>query len=61
MIKTNDISKTDQLLTDIADYVVNTTITSEEAYETARYVLLDTLGVAFWPYNILNARNFLAQ
>ncbi|MEE3806534.1 2-methylcitrate dehydratase [Lysinibacillus fusiformis] len=44
MIKTNDISKTDQLLTDIADYVVNTTITSEEAYETARYVLLDTLG-----------------
>lgn len=44
MIKTNDITKTDQLLTDIADYVLNTKITSEEAYETARYVLLDTLG-----------------
>ncbi|KOS60490.1 2-methylcitrate dehydratase [Lysinibacillus agricola] len=44
MIKTNEISKTDQLLTDLADYVLNTTITSEEAYETARYVLLDTLG-----------------
>ncbi|MGE7111516.1 2-methylcitrate dehydratase [Lysinibacillus sp. NPDC047702] len=44
MIKTNEISKTDQLLSDIADYVLNTTITSEEAYETARYVLLDTLG-----------------
>ncbi|MFE3573339.1 2-methylcitrate dehydratase [Lysinibacillus sp. NPDC059133] len=44
MIKTNELSKTDQLLTDIAEYVLNTTITSEEAYETARYVLLDTLG-----------------
>lgn len=44
MIKTNEITQTDQLLTDIADYVLDTTITSEEAYETARYVLLDTLG-----------------
>lgn len=44
MIKTNDITKTDQLLEDIADYVLNTDITSEEAFETARYVLLDTLG-----------------
>lgn len=44
MIKTNELSKTDQLLTDITDYVLNTTITSEEAYETARYVLLDTIG-----------------
>ncbi|TQR36055.1 2-methylcitrate dehydratase [Lysinibacillus sphaericus] len=44
MIKTNELSKTDQLLTDITDYVLNTTITSEEAYETAHYVLLDTIG-----------------
>ena len=44
LIKTNDISKTDQLLEDIADYVLNTEITSEEAFETARYVLIDTLG-----------------
>lgn len=44
MIKTNEITQTDQLLTDIADYVLDTNITSEEAYETARYVLLDTLG-----------------
>ncbi|MFJ7698773.1 bifunctional 2-methylcitrate dehydratase/aconitate hydratase [Lysinibacillus fusiformis] len=44
MMKTNEITMTDQLLIDIADYVLNTKITSEEAYETARYVLLDTLG-----------------
>ncbi|MGE6600544.1 bifunctional 2-methylcitrate dehydratase/aconitate hydratase [Lysinibacillus fusiformis] len=44
MIKTNEKTMTDQLLVDIADYVLNTKITSEEAYETARYVLLDTLG-----------------
>ena len=44
MIKTNDISKTDQLLEDIADYVLNHEIKSEEAFETARYVLIDTLG-----------------
>ncbi|MCR8854087.1 bifunctional 2-methylcitrate dehydratase/aconitate hydratase [Lysinibacillus fusiformis] len=44
MIKTNEKTMADQLLIDIADYVLNTKITSEEAYETARYVLLDTLG-----------------
>lgn len=44
MIKTNEIKKTDQLLEDIADYVLNTEIDSSEAFETARYVLIDTLG-----------------
>lgn len=34
----------DRLLEDIADYAVHATITSEEAIETARYVLMDTLG-----------------
>lgn len=34
----------DSVITDIADYVVNTKITSEEAYSTAHYCLLDTLG-----------------
>ncbi|MFN2744751.1 MULTISPECIES: bifunctional 2-methylcitrate dehydratase/aconitate hydratase [unclassified Bacillus (in: firmicutes)] len=34
----------DQLLEEIADYTVNTAISSEEALETARYVLMDTLG-----------------
>ncbi len=34
----------DQVITDIADYVLNYTIGSSLAYETARYCLLDTLG-----------------
>jgi 2-methylcitrate dehydratase len=34
----------DQVLTDIADYVLGADLQSELAYETARYCLLDTLG-----------------
>jgi 2-methylcitrate dehydratase len=34
----------DQLLVDIADYTANFTIQSSEAYQTARYCLMDTLG-----------------
>src|SRR5215472_12465522 len=34
----------DSLLTQIADYVCNTNIGSPEAYDTARYCLMDTLG-----------------
>src|SRR6476469_8183851 len=37
----------DQVLTDIADYVANTAISSDEAYRTAHYCLLDTLGCGF--------------
>ncbi len=37
----------DQLLLDIADYVLNKEITSEEALETAKHVLMDTLGCGF--------------
>jgi 2-methylcitrate dehydratase len=37
----------DQVLVDIADYVANYTIASEEAYRTAYYDLLDTLGCGF--------------
>lgn len=44
MLKVNGINKTDELLEQIADYVLNKDITSTEAYETARYVLLDTIG-----------------
>lgn len=36
--------KPDQVLVDIADYVLNYKIESHEAYETARYCLLDTIG-----------------
>lgn len=34
----------DKVLADIADYVCNYEITSDEAFETARYCLIDTLG-----------------
>ncbi|MGH8264065.1 MAG: MmgE/PrpD family protein, partial [Steroidobacteraceae bacterium] len=37
----------DKALVDIADYVCNTEITSREAYETARYCLMDTLACGF--------------
>ncbi len=36
--------QTDQVLLDIADYVAHTVISSDEAYSTARYCLLDALG-----------------
>src|SRR5690348_4146696 len=37
----------DRVLVDIADYVARYTITSDEAYRTAHYCLLDTLGCGF--------------
>jgi len=37
---------TDKLLTDIADYVLNTSVGSEEAYATARLCLMDSLCCA---------------
>lgn len=41
---TNLRPKPDDVLVQIADYVLNTAITSAEAYETARLCLMDTLG-----------------
>lgn len=37
----------DQVLVDIADYVCNTEITSELAFDTARYCLMDTIACGF--------------
>ena len=37
----------DQVIIDIVDYVENYEITSDVAYETAWYCLLDTLGCGF--------------
>jgi 2-methylcitrate dehydratase len=37
----------DKVLVDIADYVTGTGITSDEAYRTAHYCLMDTLGCGF--------------
>jgi 2-methylcitrate dehydratase len=39
--------KPDKVLVDIADYVLKYKIKSAEAYETARYCLMDTLGCGF--------------
>ena len=44
MNKTAVANQTDQLLEEIAAYAVDGEITSKEAIETARYVLMDTLG-----------------
>jgi 2-methylcitrate dehydratase len=37
----------DKVLTDIVDYVQKYKVTSKDAYETARYCLIDTLGCGF--------------
>jgi len=39
--------KPDKVLVDIVDYVLDYKISSKEAYETARYCLMDTLGCGF--------------
>lgn len=41
----------DQVITDIADYVLNTPISSVLAYETARLCLMDTLGCGMLALN----------
>ncbi|WP_042225111.1 2-methylcitrate dehydratase [Oceanobacillus manasiensis] len=51
MQTTNEQNKTDVLLEEIADYVLNKDITSTEAYNTAHYVLLDTLGCGILALN----------
>lgn len=42
--KATTASKTDKLLLDIANYVLNYEIKSEEAYKIAQHVLLDSIG-----------------
>ena len=45
-IRTAQRPSPDQVLVDIADYVCEYDITSEEAYSTARYCLMDSLACA---------------
>ncbi|MCT1903966.1 bifunctional 2-methylcitrate dehydratase/aconitate hydratase [Oceanobacillus sojae] len=47
-VKTN---QTDQLLEEIADYVLNKEINSEEAVKTAHHVLIDTIGCGILALN----------
>ncbi|BBH22230.1 2-methylcitrate dehydratase [Paenibacillus baekrokdamisoli] len=44
-LTSNERPEPDQVLVDIADYVCDYVIDSAEAYETARYCFMDTLGV----------------
>ena len=37
----------DKVIVDIVDYVTKYRISSRDAYETARYCLIDTLGCGF--------------
>ena len=43
----NERPQPDQVLTDIVDYVLNYEIKNEQAWKTAHYCLLDTLGCGF--------------
>ena len=38
----------DQVLQDIADYVIDYKVESEEALDTARNCLIDTMGLVYW-------------
>ncbi|MGX4670392.1 bifunctional 2-methylcitrate dehydratase/aconitate hydratase [Cerasibacillus sp. JNUCC 74] len=51
MVQVTDERKTDVLLEQIADYVLNKEITSEEALSTAHYVLIDTIGCGILALN----------
>ena len=50
-ISLNARPQPDELLVQIADYVCDYTIGSDEAYETARYCLMDTLGCGILALN----------
>ncbi|RDW20017.1 2-methylcitrate dehydratase [Oceanobacillus arenosus] len=51
MINVEEQKKTDELIERITDYVLNKEITSEEAFLTARYVLVDTIGCGILALN----------
>lgn len=47
----NERTGTDEIIEEITNYVLNKEITSEEAYNTAKYVLLDTIGCGILALN----------
>ncbi|WP_090236330.1 bifunctional 2-methylcitrate dehydratase/aconitate hydratase [Lentibacillus halodurans] len=51
MVKLEEQKTADAILEEIADYVLNKEITSEEAFSTAHYVLIDTLGCGILALN----------
>lgn len=46
-VESNVRQEPDQVLVDIAEYVADYVVNSDEAMETARYCLMDTLGCGF--------------
>jgi hypothetical protein len=50
-IKSSNRPSPDKVLVDIAEYVTDYEITSDLAYETARYCLMDALGCAMLALN----------
>ncbi|MEN1967156.1 bifunctional 2-methylcitrate dehydratase/aconitate hydratase [Lentibacillus sp. N15] len=51
MEKLQEKKTTDSLIEEITDYVLNTRITSKEAFSTAHYILIDTLGCGILALN----------
>ncbi|WP_373893528.1 bifunctional 2-methylcitrate dehydratase/aconitate hydratase [Virgibacillus sp. CBA3643] len=51
MVKVAEKKTMDTVIEEITDYVLNKEITSEEAYSTAHYVLIDTLGCGILALN----------
>lgn len=51
MVHVTESKQTDQLIEEITEYVLNKDITSEEAFDTARYVLLDSIGCGILALN----------
>ncbi|AXI10234.1 2-methylcitrate dehydratase [Oceanobacillus zhaokaii] len=51
MLNVKEQMKTDELIEKITDYVLDKEITSEEAFSTAHYVLVDTIGCGILALN----------
>ena len=58
-VELNQRPKPDQVLIDIADYVCDYKISSNEAYDTARSCLMDTLGCGFLALKFPECRKLL--
>ena len=58
-VETNIRQNPDELLVKIADYVIDYSIDSSEAYSTARYCLMDTLGCGLLALNFSDCKKLL--
>ena len=57
-VETNVRPKPDDVLVKIADYVLDKQIESSEAYNTARYCLMDTLGCGLLALTFPDCKTF---